>query len=67
MIQVYKPGGQWKTKDGAPYTAKAINEADKVAFIEDGWVSDLSLLPKEATKPEKKVVKKAVRNGDNKE
>lgn len=57
MIHIYKTGGMRK-KDGKEYSIKAINEADKAAHFDDGWVSSLDEVkaPK-AKKPVKKVIK----------
>ena len=44
MINVYKPGGQYKKKDGTEYSIKTINEADKPKFTLKGWVTSLSLV-----------------------
>lgn len=37
MINVFKPGGAWKTKSGFEYTVKPINNRDKEKYLSDGW------------------------------
>ena len=44
MINVFKAGGNYKTKDGTAYSVKTINECDRPKFIIDGWVLELSLI-----------------------
>lgn len=57
MIHIYKAGGIRK-QDGKEYTIKAINEADRAAHFDEGWVSSLSEIkaPK-VKKPARKVIK----------
>jgi hypothetical protein len=43
MIHVYKHGGAW-VRDGVNYHIKAINESELVAYLDDGWVTDRSLI-----------------------
>ena len=42
MINVFKSGGDWKTKDGQDYTVKVIEEEVKESFLGDGWKLTLS-------------------------
>ena len=44
MINIYKAGGNRKTKGGTPYSCKTINVADKAKYIVDGWVVKLDLI-----------------------
>lgn len=55
MINVYKAGGDWKTKDGKTYTAKPVN---KLSEAGEGYFATLEQAlkakPKKAVKSESK-------------
>lgn len=41
MINVFKLGGDWKSKDGTEYTVKTINSHERLKFIGKGWYASL--------------------------
>ena len=54
MINVFKAGGDWKTKDGKSYTVKPVN---KLSEAGDGYFASLEEALK--VKPKKAAAKKA--------
>lgn len=60
MINVFKSGGDWKSKDGKEYTVKTIEESNKAEHLKDGWVLCLSEIKKPVAK-KKPAAKKATK------
>lgn len=61
MINVFKPGGNWKTNSGFEYTVKPVNNRDKDKYLSDGWftsLEDADCIEMEPEKPKKKTKSK---------
>ena len=41
MINVFKAGGDWKTKNGFEYTVKSVSSKQANDYLADGWFLSL--------------------------